>query len=43
MKDLIQYIADTKYWLAKMFLQLNEDKIEILLLGPDGRFDGKIL
>lgn len=33
--DLIQCISDIKYWMATNFLQLNEDKTEILLVGPN--------
>ncbi len=32
--DLIQCITEVKYWMAKNFLQLNEDKTEILFAGP---------
>lgn len=32
--DLIQCITDIKYWMATNFLQLNDDKTEIHLVGP---------
>lgn len=32
--DLIQCITEVKHWMAKNFLQLDEDKTEIFLAGP---------
>lgn len=32
--DLIQCINNTQHWMAIIFLQLNQDKTEILLVDP---------
>ncbi len=42
-QPLLEYIWDIKKWLSNNFLQLNEDKSEIIVFGPPNFKSGLII
>jgi len=37
MDALFNCILDIKFWMAENFLQLNQDKTEVLVIGPEAK------